>query len=318
MIAAIFNCSQANFIVVVQTGINSFHQFLPNFTGFSPVYSREWSDLLQAKLDTAAALPDEDTLRSTSESKRRDLIKAHRLTCKAWQSLKRYIAKVFESDLVVLKLKAAGSNYYARAYADGWPEAQQMFINAQNFIEINREQLLTVMPADFQESFNSLTKDFKAKLADYEQSKEAISEGTQTRVKALNEIHRTFMEMMLDGQAIFEDDDAIRKQFIFTEILGKVSGPGLAGIRGVVTEVLKNTLITNATITITDNTGKQIAATATDAEGKYLANTPSGVYMVSVAANGFIARNIEDFSVDIGTVSKLDVTLSPLEAEDAG
>ena len=255
-------------------------------------------------------------MRSTSESKRRDLIKAHRLACKAWQALKRYISRSFDSDLVALKLKAAGGNYYAKAYADGWPEAQQMFTNAQNFIEANKDRLLTVMPVDFQENFNNLAKDFKAKLADYEQSKEAISEGTQTRVKALNDIHRTFMEMMLDGQAIFEDNEAIRKQFIFTEVLSKVSGPGLAGVRGQVTEVLTNSPIANAVVTITDNTGKQIATATTDAEGKYLANTPSGVYKVSVAANGFISRMVEDFSVDIGTVSKLDVALSPVEGEE--
>ncbi len=316
MIVAIFNCSQANFIVVVQTGLNSFFQFIEDFIKFSPIYSKDWGDALQTKLDTAAALPDEDTLRSTSESKRRELVKAHRANCKAWQVLKRYISKVFDSDLVTLKLKAAGSNYYARAYADGWPEAQQMFINAQNFIEANKEILSNVMPATFQADFINLTNEFKAKLAEYEQSKEAISEGTQARVKALNEIHRIFMEMMLDGQAIFEDDEAIRKQFVFTEILTKISGPGLAGIRGVVTEVLKNTLIANATVTITDNTGKQIATATTDAEGKYVANTPSGVYKVAVVANGFISRTIDDFTVDIGTVSKLDVALSPLESED--
>lgn len=311
-----FNCSQSDFIIVVETGINSYLQYLPRFTEFSPVYSTGWSDALTFRLTNAAAMPDEDTRRSESEAIRKELVKLNRMCCKAWQALKRYISRSFEPDIVYLKLKAAGANYYKLAANDGWPEASQMFTNAKNFIEANAKKLAAVMPASFPASFDKKVEEFRKTLALYEQSKETIMEGTQNRRKELNSIHRDFMEMMLDGQEIFSDDEAVRKQFVFTDILSRVSGAGLAGIRGSITDTVTNAAIANATIIIKNGNGITFGTTTSDEAGKFLHNSPSGTYDVTVIANGYITRTVNGFTVDVGTVSKLDIALSPEVAEE--
>ncbi len=311
-----FNCSQSDFIIVVETGINSFIQYLLPFKEFSQFYSPAWSDELTLRLVAAAAMPDEDTLRSESEGIRKDLVKANRLCCKEWQILKRHISRSFDSDVVYLKLKAAGNNYYKTAANDGWPEASQMFTNAKNFMVSNAEKLSAVMPASFPNSFEEKVNEFRRILAAYEQSKEVVMEGTQNRRKALNSIHKDFMVMMLDGQQIFGDNEAVRKQFVFTDVLSRISGAGLAGIRGAITDTVTNAAIANASITIKDGNGNTIGVTTSDAEGKFVNNTPSGTYNVTVVANGYITRIVDGFTVDVGTVSKLDIALSPEVAEE--
>lgn len=311
-----FNCSQADLVVVLGVALGSFEDFSTDFVLFSQMYEGDWLMDTREELTLAAAMPDEDALRSISEEIRRGLINARRAGCGAWQTLKRYISRSFEADLVPLKLKAAGGNYYKEAVNDGWPQALQMLTNGQNFIVANAANMAAVMPATFPDTYGTKLTAYKKELNKYEQSKEAITEGTQKRLKALNQIHRKVMDMMLDGQEIFREDDVVRKQFVFTEVLGRVSGSGLAGVRGNIKDAISNMNIANAIVSVTNSDGQSIGTATTDAEGNFLINTPSGEYNVGVVASNYNSRTIAGFTVDVGTVSRLDISLSPIETEE--
>ena len=81
------------------------------------------------------------------------------------------------------------------------------------------------LPANFPTLYGAIISDFKLLLSNYEDSKEYMMVATEQCIKALNDIYQRFMAMMLDGQEIFRNDEVVRKQFVFTDVLSRVSGP---------------------------------------------------------------------------------------------
>lgn len=71
--------------------------------------------------------------------------------------------------------------------------------------------------------------------------------------------------MLLDSQEIFKTDDAVRKQFVLTDLLYLVRGAGVAGIKGSIFKQGSTALIPNAEIRI-EGTSK---STQNDEDGKY-------------------------------------------------
>lgn len=309
----LFNSSQADFILVATTALNSYFEYLADFTDFSPKYTQVWGDNLRTKLDDVQEMPIEDARRAESEAIRVLLTQKNRQACNEWQKLKRYITTAYDESLVNIKLTAAGQNLYTTAVNENWSSAQMMYAAATKFITTNLATLTANnnMPPTFPAAFGTVVDDFKQLLSDYEDSKETIMVDTQNRLIALNDIFRLLMPMMLDGQEIFRDNEAVRKQFIFTDVLSRITGPGLAGLDGKVTDTVTNLPISGAVVKLflSDNPGTEYLG-STNEVGDYLVNCPSGTYNVTVTAVGYNAHTMESILVSVGTVSRINVKLS--------
>ncbi len=303
-----YPCSQSDLIVIVKTGINSCVEYLTMLTAFSPMYSNEYFDNFLSEVDVADALPDEAARRTRSEMLRLDLIQLNKNCCNLWQTLKRYISKVYTGDALALQLGAAGQGYYTKSINQNWPSSRSMLASANQYLVANRDKLMenNNMPADFTGKMSTALTDFSSLLTAYESSKEEIPVATQAKIVALNGIYKKLIGVLLDGQEIFKNDIPVYKQFVFDEIWSRVSGPGLAGIRGQVTQEGVLLPIKDAIISLSDFPSTAL----TDDTGNYLLNAPSGQYTVTITATGFITRIIERFNIDIGTVSKLDIAMT--------
>lgn len=310
MIQALFNCSQADFILVMNIILNSFSEYLSDFAVVSRKYDSTWGTTVRDKLQAAENLPNEEEREAASEELRSKLMEQAILGRKMWQFLKHYINDAYELSMAKIKLKAAGSNLYDDASNDNWPIIQMMFNMAQRFLAANEEELLAAgeMPLTFKADFDAMFKEFRKRLMAFEDGKENNMVISQQRTSALNEVHLLVMPMATLGQRIFASNEAVRKQFVFSDVLSRVGGTGLAGIRGKVTDVETSAGIEAATISM-----KDVEQTAvTDENGNYVLNSPSGKYQVTVTAPGYVTRVIEDFTVEVGTVSKLDVAMTKL------
>jgi Carboxypeptidase regulatory-like domain len=312
MESPMYPCSQSDLIVVVKTGINSCTEHLSRLTAFSPMYTNAYFEGFLTEVDAADALPDEAARRTNSEMLRLELVGLNRDCCNLWQLLKRYISKTYTGEALALQLGSAGQGYYTKAINQNWPSTRSMLVSASQYLVKNKDKLLenNNMPPDFPTQLTNALQEYAILLTNYEGSKEDILVATQAKIVALNGSYKKLIGVLLDGQELFKNEEPIYKQFVFDEIWSRVSGPGLAGIRGQVTQEGTKLPVKDAIVSLSDFPGTAL----TDEQGNYLINAPSGQYTVTIIADGFISRLIEKFNIEIGTVSKLEIALTPVPA----
>ena len=289
-----YNCPQAVFIVLVDTVLNSLLEFLAAVTAEVPRYDQAWIDMMRAKLTAAIALPTEEEAQAASSLIRVTLMQQTLDCCRLWQTLARRINGAYPANMVDIQLSAAGQSKYASAYNKNGN-----------------------MNASFATTFSDATDQYNTLLSDYESSKEAIGVATQNRIAAFNEIYELLIEMMKDAENLFQDNEAVRTQFVYSHVLERISGPGLAGARGTVFNSATLYPITGVLVEIwlPDMPVTRYAA-VTDLDGKYLINCPSGNYYIQFTADGFVPSGAKDISISVGTVSAFNEKLTPVENEE--
>lgn len=301
-----FNCAQAVFVVVVETILNSMEEFLPLITPRRSKYKKEWITARRKELADADALPDEAARQSVSSIIRAELLALNVQCCNAWQELADYIREAFAPNIVDIQLKAAGYERYEKAAKPNWPETKAMMKSANDFLKANLEKLTANenMDAGFADEFSALVTAFNAKLSAYESSKEAVSVASDAKTDAFNAVYDTIRPMMDFVQKIFRDNEAVRTQFVFSNVVDRVSGSGLAGARGTVTNSANSLPIEGVLVEMWLASNPAIIyTTLTDVDGKYLINSPSGDYKLKFSAEGYVTSEATSITVAVGTVS---------------
>lgn len=315
MIKAKYNCAQAVFFVLVDTVLNSMQEHLTPLTNEIPKYDQTWIDDLRAMLTAAIALPTEEEAQAVSSLIGAELIKQNLVCCGLWQTLARRIRGAYPADMVEIQLSAAGQSKYRTAYDKNWPDAKSLLDSGRKFLTANLATLTANgnMNASFATTFSDAAAVFNTLLSNYESSKEATKVATQNRIIALNNIYDLLMPMMLDAQDLFKNDEAVRTQFVYTHVLERISGPGLAGARGVVISNINAFPIEGALVEIwLDASPATRYSSVTDIDGKYLITCPSGDYKFMASADNYVASAIKDISIAVGTISAFNEKLAPV------
>jgi hypothetical protein len=312
MLRAIYNCTQQELYTICNLGWVSCNQNLADFSSFKAKYTMVFITTRQADVAAAQLLPDDQQRGEVAESLRVQLQEQSILCLNAWQKLKRYIADAYQPSLQKAKNEAAGQNYYATAASENWDDVQGLMTSGFTFITTNLADLTANqnMPATFEADFTTLRSDFNSLHQDFLDKEENAKIQTEEKQLANNNIYSALISMFLDGQEIYKNQPAIKKLFVFDQVLQLVSGPGVAGFKGIVTDnTIAHTPVPNATITIVE-TG---VTTITGPDGKYqLSPVPAGTYQVTVHAVGYQPFIIAAQEVLVGTISTLNVTLNIL------
>lgn len=312
--------SQADFVVLVDTILNSMQEYLLQFTNLRPKYIQAWIDDRRAELLAAEALPDRAARQAVSSLIYVDLVAQNKVCCALWQALKSSIKGAYPASTASIHLNSAGQGKYEDAAAGKWTETKAMLVSAKNFITANLAALTANgnMAASFATTFSDAAALFNTILSNYESSLEAIPVGTDKRVEAFNELYRGYISpMSQDGQQIFRENEPVRTQFVIAHIMDRISGPGLAGARGMVINDTDSYPIEGALVEIwLPDTPTTRYFAITDSEGKYRINCPSGDYKIKFTANGYMPSAEKNISIAIGTVSNFSEKLSPV-APDA-
>ncbi|MBK9017946.1 MAG: carboxypeptidase regulatory-like domain-containing protein [Saprospiraceae bacterium] len=316
MAAPRFNCSQAVFVVVATTILDSMEEFLATFTLFKGKYILAWITARRAELAAAEAMPDAAARKEQSETLRVSLVNQVAALCALWQNLKSYITDAFAADVLDIKLNAAGHARYKAAASKNWTEAKAMFLSANNFMTANLATLTAGgnMPAGFPATFDTARTTFNTTLADYESSVESEQVATQDKTDAFNAVYDLISPMTKDGQKLYRNNEAVRTQFVISHVIARISGPGLAGARGLVLDITDSQPITGATATLTLITVDEVATVytaTTDDGGNYVRNCPSGNYNLQFTAPGFQPSPVKVITIEVGTVSTFNEKLTP-------
>jgi len=313
MVLAKYNCKQSELYTICTNGWNSCLLYQPQFNLFKTRYTATYIANRIAEVNAAQQLPNLQARNGKSETLRIKLVNQSTICLHNWQFLKRYIvsATAFKGSFKKPALESAGQNHYAKAAEQNWDSVQELLTSASNFIADNLTELTANdnMPPTFQTQLNDEINTFQTLHNQFIDSEETSTEKSQEKIEANNLIYDQLIEMFLDGQEIFINDEATKKRFIFSDVLYLVSGAGTSGIRGTVTDAQTTEALSGVFVNIKPKN----RLTTTNPNGKYsLLQVAHGTYNISFQKEGYQPQTLIDFEIKLGTTSKIDIALMPL------
>ena len=303
-----YHCTQQELYTIARLAWSSCKQHLNEFADFKARYTTAYIDDRLQEIEKAAYLPDDQARNEKYETLRIQLAEAGAECLKLFQYLKRYIADAYPEVLHKTKTDAAGQAYYEKAMNNNWDSMQGLVRAASSFIAANHADLSANqnMAATFPTRFDDARKRFELLHNDFLQAEENAQIATQNKIMANNDLHTKLMTMLLDGQELFKNTEAIKKQFIFSELLYKASGVGSAGIAGYITDISTGLALSEVSITLVEKN----KTTLTDNEGRYeILQIPAGLYTIKIEKQGYQTQIIEKHEIKIGTTSRINTNL---------
>ena len=308
MVKPTYNCSQQELYTACRLGWQSCEQHLTDFINLKARYNATFIKDRLKEVEITASLKDDQARGEQSEVLRINLQDIATICLANWQKLKRYIADAFPDAEQKPRLESAGQSYYLPASQNNWDSMRGLLTNGNTFIEDNFSSLSANenMPDLFKGNFLDGKNKFEKLHQDFLDSEESAIINTENKITANNDIHGKLMTMFLDGQEIFKSQEAIQRQFIFSELMNLVSGTGTAGIKGYITNSKDKAPIVGAMIKIANST----KSATTDDTGKYELNqVAAGKYQIEISAEGYQTKTIAEQEVKVGTMSTLSVDL---------
>lgn len=311
MVRPVYPCPQQELYTIARTGWRSMLTYQSTFGLYKPKYTLVYAQERIDEVDAAADLPDDQARGSESEELRIQLLQSAKVCLNSFQTLKRYIADAYPPELHKPNNEAAGQKYYEKASNNNWDSVKGLVTSGYNYLKQHQTQLGSNdnMPSAFLTEFDNAKKAFTLLHDNFLTSEETAQIQTQTKVKANNQVYNKLMSMFLDGQEIFKDDEAVKRRFVFTDLLYLVGGAGTSGVKGYVTDAQTQQIIPNVSVSIVfkDRNAQ------TDNEGRYqMLQIASGFYTLQFEKTGYQTLLIENHEVKTGTTSQLDVTLQPI------
>ena len=282
-------------------------QNLAKFTALKAFYTEAFITEALAAVQTAKDLPQIVQTLAYRKEARINLINATKQVQANWQLLKLYITKAFAADMVQAKLDAAGAAFYAKVSIDNWSAVRSLIDIANSFIASNLNDLKANenMPVDFQTKFQTdggVCIEFSVVFAQANIEKQMA---TNVKVEANNGIYASAIEMLKDGQQIFKDNAATKKQFTFSYLVSMYRGEGSASLKGYVVNDL-GLPIEGVTVMSAD----QKYAAITNARGYYhITRIAEGIYTFNVTCPGYVPL-MQQITFTAGTASKGDFELT--------
>jgi len=306
---AIYNCRMSELYTIARLGWANCNTLLADFTAMSAAYNLALTAARRAEIDAAELLPDFQARTAAQELLRISLVDQLPSILGNFQLLKRYISYAFPASQYQVQSDAAGQGYYLEASSENWDSAIAMCVSAENYMTANSVALLanSNMPIGFQASFVALMSTFQNTYVSFENERLATLVDTETKVAANNQLYTNLIAMFKDAQYISAFTEAQKQAFIFAKNLQLISGAGLGGFGGTVTDA--TTLgagVAGATVDIIT-----LGITAiTQSDGTYtFPSVPAGTYTVEISAAGY---QTQQTSVTITTAySTIDFQLQP-------
>jgi hypothetical protein len=282
-------------------------QNLAKFTALKAFYTEAYIAEALGIVQEAKELPQTVQTIAYRKEARINLINATKQVQANWQLLKLYITKAFAADMVQAKLDAAGAAFYAKASVDNWSAVRSLIDTTNSFIVSNLDDLTANdnMPEDFKTKFQTdggICIECSIVFAQANMEKQIA---TNTKIEANNGIYASVIEMLKDGQQIFKDNAATKRQFTFRYLVSMYQGEGSASLKGYVVNDL-GLPIEGVTVMSADQKYSDI----TDAKGYYrITRIAEGTYAFSVTCPGYVPL-MQQITFTASTASRGDFELT--------
>jgi hypothetical protein len=283
-----YKCKQVELYSVAMYAQQSFAENQAGFESFKPKYQDPYRTDFQTLIDTAINLPDFQTRDARTEAGRILLKETAKQVTDNWQALKRYIRDVDAWESIQKPmLEAAGSEEYPKAAAANWEYVALLGQKARLFMDDHLAELQADgnMPASFVTDFESDLTDYMSGYNDLADGGQDNEQARQAKVEANNALFDEIMGMFDDGAFIYRDNPALKKRFIFAQVLNRIRKPsvsntpppapveGFGSVNGTVTRSDTGMPLAMAEVTI----AALGVVAQTDINGNYtLDNVPAG------------------------------------------
>ena len=246
-----YNCSQQELYSVCDIAWANYATNISGFTSLKGKYNATLGTNALEAVQAAKALPAKQTRDAVPENLRVQLVPLVQ-TCLANQrKLKSYLEEVFVSDATKPMLTAAGFGYYREASNENWEDVHSMIALGLKFITDHKTELeagTSNMPIEFLSTYTSGKIAFETIYNSYIQKTQVAFSGTNTKIAANNNIYTTLTKMLSDGRLIFEENNILKEEFTFSNLLSKVAGKGTTGIRITVRDYITKLFITDFSV----------------------------------------------------------------------
>lgn len=292
-----YPCSQQDLYTIVETGWQSYAEYLSDFMNLSTLYSATTGTDQLTALTNARKLPNEDSRTEVHKTLRIQLSEMTEKCLVLWSDMNTYIRDGFPANEYESKRIGAGYNYYAGAAHENWDDVKGLMQNGLDFANANTATLTNGgMPAAFVTALADAKSLFEAKHQEFLHAEEASKVLTDEKIDANNALYRALIKMFEDGKRIFRNNAAVREQFTFERIWNLVSGGGnsptdQAKLSGTITD--STTLLPLAEVSVTVSSEDVSKAVLTDVDGKYsISGLPAGTYAFLAEKVGL--QSVED------------------------
>ncbi len=279
---------------------------IKRFTALKAFYTEVFIANAMAAVQAAKQLPESRQTLAARKEARINLVNGTRQVQANWQLLKVYITKAFAKDLAKTKLEAAGSALYVKASIDNWSAVRSLIDTANTFITNNLDALMAndnmpeTFPVVFSENGTSCIN-LSILFAQVDMEKEMA---TILKVDANNTVYAGAIEMLKDGQQIFKDDAAVKKQFTFSYLVSLYQGDGSANLKGYIVNTL-NQPIEGVVVQTQD---MKYTATTNDKGYYRISRIAEGTYIFNVTCPGY-SPLVQVITFAAGTASKGDFAM---------
>lgn len=309
-----FNCTQQELYLVCLACWNSCSEYIDQFTLVSPKFTPVLIDTKKTEILALARTPDSFRRSAEQENLRLALADAHEKCVAGWRKLQHYIEAVWKGQEQKNMLKSAGQVHYRAAINQNWKSCQAMLHSATEFLALQADKLGqdNNMPPGFQTEFTALADAYAASLQAYTNAGEQAPAKTADRTAANNKLYTELKSMLKIGRDIFRKNPEIRTRFSFDEVLTRISGPGVAGIKGAIsvaagTVQSPSSTDANLQITLQENGDEAFVE-----DGAYrFSQLAAGTYTLVVKSTGYKEQVIPGVVVNIGTYTTRDILLEP-------
>lgn len=274
------------------------------------IYTDEFIDTMILQIAAAEALPDDAARSATHEQIRMQMEPLATICCSNWRLLKMCIRNSSPESEREIMYTAAGWGDYESAAHNSWTSVISMMQQGSEFIAKNYDILFDEgknMPENFPDLYNASSDAFISKYDLFIEARQTAEIGTAQKIEANNAIYRKTIDMGLDGQECFYNNDELRKQFTFDAVAGLISPAGASGIVITVTNAETNQpLIAEIVDSVTDRS----VSTNSDGRGEML-NLSSGDTTFLITCDGYTQQAI-NYTLKTGTTGRLEVKMVPI------
>ena len=280
------------------------------FGAFKAMYTVAYFDSIVDAIAAAEAMPSEEA-RALEHATIRNAMQGKGHEClRAWQSLKRYIKSAMPEALWDANWNAAGWNSYADAANFNWDKMNELMVNGSVYLAAHADELKANenMPDAFAASFDALKAEFALLYDSFIHARENAVVGTQDKMVANNAVYARVIACAEDGQFLFEDNEAMRKQFSYDAVSELVSPSGSSTLIVTVTDAETTMPLAGAEVHVngTDRT------VITDAEGRAeIGVLSAGAVSGTIVRDGYTDSTF-DTTLTTGTTTRIEAALTAM------
>ena len=307
MVATNYSCAQADLYNGGRILWRLYADKLPSFSEFSPMYTDALGVQRLEDIEAADLLPDKATRESTAGNVLLSLEESKKDFLYLYGLLQGYISRIFEGSKRDLMLASSGEGYLAKAKAGNWGSTASLISSVVLFMNEKQAEMTAanIMPPTFPDKIKASAKTLSNNYTQWNVAKQAVTEGSDTKVNANNAIYENIKTVCQDAKKIFANDIPTAKMFVWATILDKTHGTRNAGVSGKITNGDAKSALAGVRIRIL-NTDK---VAMTDSDGRFdIAPLSMGSYTAIIEKEGYETLTLT-FDIKTGVMTRLNGAL---------